>query len=145
MHKQPSDGSAPRFPVSIKGVVVVEGKVALLKNERDEWELPGGKLEPGEQPGDTVVREISEELSIDVSEPEILDSWLYTIGDAPHAVEVLIVTYTVKTHATCAQCKLSHEHKELDFFGPDQLPSLKMPSNYLDSIVRARALGRVKL
>src|SRR5262245_5779312 len=28
------------FPVSIKGVVINAGKVVLLKNERDEWELP---------------------------------------------------------------------------------------------------------
>lgn len=39
-----------RGPVSIKGVVLHEGAVLLLKNERDEWELPGGKLERGETP-----------------------------------------------------------------------------------------------
>jgi hypothetical protein len=31
------------FPVSVKGVVVRDGRVLLLRNERDEWELPGGK------------------------------------------------------------------------------------------------------
>jgi hypothetical protein len=36
---------AYRFPISIKGVILKESKVILLKNERDEWELPGGKLE----------------------------------------------------------------------------------------------------
>jgi hypothetical protein len=30
------------FPVSVKGVAVQGGKVLLLRNERDEWELPGG-------------------------------------------------------------------------------------------------------
>ncbi|MGH7023898.1 MAG: NUDIX domain-containing protein [Caulobacteraceae bacterium] len=35
-------------PVSIKGVLLVEGKVVLLKNSRDEWELPGGRVDPGE-------------------------------------------------------------------------------------------------
>jgi 8-oxo-dGTP pyrophosphatase MutT (NUDIX family) len=49
------------FPVSVKGVAVQDGKVLLLRNERDEWELPGGKLEVGEDPADCVVREISEE------------------------------------------------------------------------------------
>jgi 8-oxo-dGTP pyrophosphatase MutT (NUDIX family) len=39
------------FPVSIKGVLVEAGRVVLLENERDEWELPGGRLEPGEPPG----------------------------------------------------------------------------------------------
>jgi 8-oxo-dGTP pyrophosphatase MutT (NUDIX family) len=47
------------FPVSIKGVVVQAGRVLLLHNERDEWELPGGKLELGEGPAACVVREIA--------------------------------------------------------------------------------------
>ena len=34
------------FPVSIKGILVEAGWVVLLENERDEWELPGGRLEP---------------------------------------------------------------------------------------------------
>jgi 8-oxo-dGTP pyrophosphatase MutT (NUDIX family) len=52
---------ASRFPVSVKGVAVQDGRVLLPENERAEWELPGGKLEPGEDPADCVVREISEE------------------------------------------------------------------------------------
>ena len=36
------------FPVSIKGVLYDGGKIVLLENERNEWELPGGRLEPGE-------------------------------------------------------------------------------------------------
>jgi 8-oxo-dGTP pyrophosphatase MutT (NUDIX family) len=36
----------PLWPVSIKGVACdTEGRVLLLKNERAEWELPGGRLE----------------------------------------------------------------------------------------------------
>jgi 8-oxo-dGTP pyrophosphatase MutT (NUDIX family) len=38
----------PRWPVSMKGVVLISSRVALVRNDRDEWELPGGRLEPGE-------------------------------------------------------------------------------------------------
>ena len=48
---QPSDNLAHRFPVSVKGIVRIEGRFVLLLNDRDEWELPGGKLELGETPG----------------------------------------------------------------------------------------------
>jgi hypothetical protein len=40
----------PAYFVSIKGVVVRDGLVLLLKNERDEWELLGGRIEAGETP-----------------------------------------------------------------------------------------------
>jgi 8-oxo-dGTP pyrophosphatase MutT (NUDIX family) len=54
----PNDNRAARFPVAIKGVVTIDGRICLLFNERDEWELPGGKLEPGESPQTCLAREI---------------------------------------------------------------------------------------
>lgn len=65
--------------VSMKGVVIVEDHVILLQNERNEWELPGGKPVPGETPEDTVAREISEELNISVIVGGIVDAWMYEI------------------------------------------------------------------
>ena len=65
----PRDNNAYRFPVSVKGVVIRDGKVILVRNERDEWELPGGKLELAESPKECLAREIAEELQL-VVEPE---------------------------------------------------------------------------
>jgi 8-oxo-dGTP pyrophosphatase MutT (NUDIX family) len=73
------------FPVSIKGVLVEAGRVVLLENERDEWELPGGRLEPGEAPETCLVREFAEELGAVV---EVAREWM-----AAREAELLPVPY----------------------------------------------------
>src|SRR6185437_2439796 len=85
-----ADGAGQLYPVSVKGVIIDSGRVALLKNERDEWELPGGKLELGEDPRSCVEREISEELGWAVRADPLLDCWQYEVKPG---VTVLIVTY----------------------------------------------------
>lgn len=46
---------------------------------KDGWEFPGGKIEPGETPEDALVREIGEELAMEVQvERHVVDvSWDY--------------------------------------------------------------------
>jgi 8-oxo-dGTP pyrophosphatase MutT (NUDIX family) len=130
MQPEPRDNESFRFPVSVKGVVIRGGQVVLLKNERDEWELPGGKLEPSESPQVCVVREIAEELRLQVEPSALLDTWVYRITPE---VRVLIVTYgcseTVEVEAV-----LSHEHKQLRWFPLSHVPGLRMPEGYKASI-----------
>jgi 8-oxo-dGTP pyrophosphatase MutT (NUDIX family) len=119
-----------RFPVSIKGVVVRDGRVLLLRNERDEWELPGGKLDLGEDPTTCVVREIAEEVGWNVTAGAILDAWLYHIRDG---VDVLIVTYGCHT-VSDADPSVSDEHKDVGLFTERETTALPMPEGYKRSI-----------
>jgi mutator protein MutT len=125
-----SDGAALRYPVSIKGVLLVDGRVVLLRNERDEWELPGGKLDPGEQPETCIVREIEEELGLAVECAAILDSWVYEIRAG---TIVLIVTYGCWLHGA-ADIRISHEHKAVGLFALSEIDALPMPEGYRRSI-----------
>jgi 8-oxo-dGTP pyrophosphatase MutT (NUDIX family) len=125
------DNQAYRFPVSIKGVVFLDARVVLLQNERDEWELPGGKLELGEAPPVCVSREIEEELGLAVETGPLLDSWVYTIRDGVH---VLIVTYGCPPQSG-AKVTHSPEHKAVGQFPLAEIASLNMPQGYKDSII----------
>lgn len=126
----PTDNNATRFPVSIKGVIVHDGRVVLLRNERQEWELPGGKLEPGETPAACLVREIAEELNVTAEIADILDSWVYAVAPG---VNVLIVSYGCRV-GELGSMRMSHEHKELAAFALDEVAELNMPAGYKASI-----------
>ena len=122
--------SAPRLPVSIKGVMTIGGRIPLLFNERDEWELPGGRLEAGEQPQIALVRELAEELNVEARVDRILDSWLYAIAGKG---EIVIVTYAC-TVLQAEGLRFSHEHKDLRLVDPRELGDLTMPDGYRRSI-----------
>jgi 8-oxo-dGTP pyrophosphatase MutT (NUDIX family) len=131
MPQAPRDNEAYRFPVSVKGVVIRDGRVVLLRNERDEWELPGGKLEPSEDPRDCLAREIAEELALEIEVRRMLDGWVYAITPE---VRVLILSYGCRELAPEREARLSHEHKQLRWFGLDELDGLRMPEGYKASI-----------
>ena len=56
-----------------------ESKVFLLQNEREEWDLPGGKINSGEQAEICLQREILEETNLKVNVSEIVDTWMYKV------------------------------------------------------------------
>jgi 8-oxo-dGTP pyrophosphatase MutT (NUDIX family) len=132
MSESPRDNDAHRFPVSVKGIVVRDGAVVLMRNRRGEWELPGGKLEPDESPERCVVREIEEELALDV-EPEVLvDSWVYTVAPG---TPVLVLTYGCRERTT-REAMLSDEHTRFEWFALHDVAALHMPNGYKSSIAR---------
>jgi ADP-ribose pyrophosphatase YjhB (NUDIX family) len=111
--------------------VVRDGKVLLLRNEREEWELPGGRIEIDETPEECVAREIFEETQWKVRIGPILDTWMYHINVAEK--HVFIVTYGCYPTGN-ARPTLSHEHKEIGLFSENEVPTLAMPDGYKRSI-----------
>lgn len=65
-----SSQAKPVLLVAACALVDPDGRVLLSRRPEGKalaglWEFPGGKVEPGETPEETVVRELSEELAID--------------------------------------------------------------------------------
>ncbi|MEP7191242.1 MAG: NUDIX domain-containing protein [Actinomycetota bacterium] len=68
--------NAPSTPALVVGAAIVDDlthPTTLLGGRRTEppelaggWELPGGKVEPGEAPHDALQREIREELGVEI-------------------------------------------------------------------------------
>ena len=118
------------FPVSVKGVLFKGARVVLLENERLRWELPGGRLEPGEDPPASLVREVAEELGVGVAVEAILDSWVYEV--LPKR-EVLIVTYGLRC-TDDSEMRVSSEHRRLGLYAPAELDALPIAEGYRRSV-----------
>jgi 8-oxo-dGTP pyrophosphatase MutT (NUDIX family) len=129
----------PTFPISVKGVVLdPAARVLLLKNDRDEWELPGGRIEIGETPEECVAREVFEETRWKVRTGPILDSWMHYIGAAQR--HVFIVTYGCVPE-TDVEPVLSHEHEEIGLFSASEVDGLTIPDGYRRSIATWLSVG----
>lgn len=66
------EASLPVILVSACALVDIEGRVLLAQRPEGKsmaglWEFPGGKVEPGEGPEMALIRELKEELEIDVT------------------------------------------------------------------------------
>lgn len=127
-----------RYPVSIKAVLrAPSGELVLMLNERDEWELPGGRIEPGELPHDCLAREIEEELGLRVAvDASPLDAYLFEVIPGK---QVFICTYRARLSAGAGFApRLSPEHRQIGLFAPEALPA-NLPAGYRTSVRHALA------
>jgi 8-oxo-dGTP pyrophosphatase MutT (NUDIX family) len=124
------------FPVSVKAVVEVDGRVPLLRNERSEWELPGGRLELGEELEVAAEREVHEELGLSVECRALVDAWTYRPAGSTRAV-VVVVYDCVLREPGAARLTLSAEHSDAQWFDVASLVAVDMPERYKRSIRRA--------
>jgi 8-oxo-dGTP pyrophosphatase MutT (NUDIX family) len=117
-------------PVSIKGVLLVNGGVLLVKNPRREWELPGGCADAGEDHAQTLLREFREELSVEVAIAAPIDSYLFEVIPGRH---VFIVTYGCRLAGEFGP-QLSNEHTAHCLWPVERLSELNLPRGYRGSI-----------
>jgi 8-oxo-dGTP pyrophosphatase MutT (NUDIX family) len=118
------------YPISIKGVLLVDGKVMLVRNSRNEWELPGGRLEIGETPEEALAREFEEELSIQIEPLGIIDSYLFEVIPARN---IFVVTYGCRLRGAFNPA-LSAEHTALGLHALTDLDRIPLPAGYARSI-----------
>ena len=124
--------------VGASAVVVNDSGEILLHRRSDngKWSLPGGSVDPGEQPADAAVREVYEETGIKVvplrlcgvySGPDLL----FTYADGSHTAITSIV-FLCKPVGGAPRLD-DDETLEIGYFAPDNLPA-SLLSNHVQRI-----------
>lgn len=89
--------------VSLALVINERGEVLLGKRHdprnrgmHGKWEFPGGKVEFGENPEQSVIRECAEEVALVVVPERLLKIYSWFHPDRPH-IQVILMAYIVRT------------------------------------------------
>jgi 8-oxo-dGTP pyrophosphatase MutT (NUDIX family) len=142
-----------KLPVSIKGVVLrgsnANPEVLLLRNEREEWELPGGRVEGSESPEECLAREFEEETGLLICVSSSIGSGVLTILP-PHvrsAQDVWVSIYGCHVQPSAGpapQIRISNEHQDSAWIRVHELPGMaNVPDIYKASILEwTRKLAR---
>lgn len=109
--------------IDVVAAIIVKGN-AILATQRGYgefeggWEFPGGKVEPGETPEQAIVREIKEELDLDIEAGE-------------HLVTVDYDYPSFHLHMACYVCAMPHEkislleHHAAKWLGAESIDSVE--------------------
>lgn len=117
----------PSMLVSAVALVDVEGSVLLGKRLKgkhmaDMWEFPGGKVEAGETPEDALIRELKEELGIDVQQ-SCLAPFTFITHEYEEFTLLLLLYLCRKWHGTVT----AMENQALMWRTPNEMADLAMP------------------
>jgi 8-oxo-dGTP diphosphatase len=117
------------FMPGATGIVIDEAGQVLLHRRSDngQWWLPGGAIDPGEEPADAVVREVWEETGVRVVPERVLGVYggLDHFGRYPNGDEIGMVSVVFVCRPVGGEPAVNDEESlEVRYFLPDALPEL---------------------
>lgn len=120
--------------VSIKGILCRECKVLILKTARSgRWELPGGRMDFGENIEQTFKRGMKEELGFEkVKLAKFINVWSFTSLRDGIDYHFIILDFEIFTDEN--NIKLSKEHIEYKWIGLADLDKIDMREGHKESI-----------
>ena len=118
--------------IELAGCVILDdyGRILLIHRsdvDQPHWELPGGKIEEDETAEEAAVRELKEELDVDVRLVGSLGSELLEQGNKVYKYnwfQAVIAQGIVKIME-------AYEYDDADYFELEDMPSLALSTNML--------------
>ena len=122
-----ADPSSPLILVAAVVLIDADGRVLLAQRPEGKrmaglWEFPGGKVDPGETPETALIRELSEELGIDVAA-----SCLAPFTFASHAYPDFHLLMPLYVCRKWSGIPIAREGQRLTWVRPARLADYPMP------------------
>lgn len=119
------------FSLSVKAIVRdADGRCLLLRRSAasqgnaGKWDLPGGKLDPGERVDQTLCREVVEETGLTISVCRVA-------GAAQSELRDRTVVYLIlEAYLESGQVRLSEEHDDSAWVTLSELPKMDLAEQF---------------
>lgn len=117
--------------------LVSDKRILILKRHPEKfqgatWGVPGGKLEPGEEPAQAVMREVEEEVGICISQKDLnyLGKLFIRLKELDYIFEIFSCNF-----ASLPQVTLEiKEHTDFGWFLPEEARKLSLIQGGLDAL-----------
>src|SRR3981081_400175 len=135
-----NSSTGPLVVVVACALLDADGRVLIAQRSSEKqmaglWEFPGGKIEAGERPEEALIRELREELGIEVQET--------CLGPFTFASHVYCDFALLMPLYVCRRWQgipVPREHQEVKWVRPQDLPRYPMPAADLPLIPMLRDL-----
>lgn len=113
------------YYLGIKGIIKNgSGEILLLKHQKGYWDFPGGRVNLGETPEQTLLREVEEETGLtnlkDIKAQSMVLSPIQ-ISSSDRATRGLIFWYHTCSQSQDDPIRLSDEHTDYRWAIPDEV------------------------
>jgi 8-oxo-dGTP diphosphatase len=88
---------SPSVQAAVKGLIVKDGNFLMLQQKSHGkvwWDLPGGRIKYGEDPIESLKREVFEETKLDVEVEKPIGVWYFFLPD--EKIQIICLTYLCK-------------------------------------------------
>ncbi|MFH0753129.1 MAG: NUDIX domain-containing protein [Candidatus Omnitrophota bacterium] len=108
-----------------QGCFLLMRRSFMSKSWPGRWEFPGGKVDPGEDLGDALVREWREETGLEVVPGQFLEAFEWE----RESDKVIYLVFRVSS--TSRDVQVSDEHEDFGWFKPDEIQKLDVSPSLL--------------